>query len=307
MKRTLRHEKNYDILSGHSHFIPGPGGILALTILLLAGALLGNVVGFIFLLCLPGAGQDAMMLISYPLMFLPPMLYAQSKSLRSSMFEEGIALDSEHFGKAGFIGCCALVIAGTLALAFTMDGINSLMPPMPEWLETALNNMVEGRIWMNFLCVSIFAPFFEEWLCRGMVLRGLLNFKRKGEDGQRGIRPAYAIILSSLFFGLIHLNPWQALPAFALGCLFGYVYYRTGSLKLTMLMHFTNNTFALIFSNLDAFKDAENFLDIMSAPAYIGIASACIAMLYFIIRAFSRIELQDKTGNCDKVEEAELI
>ena len=180
MKRTLRHEKNYDILSGHSHFIPGPGGILVLTILLLAGALLGNVVGFIFLLCLPGAGQDAMMLISYPLMFLPPMLYAQSKSLRSSMFEEGIALDSEHFGKAGFIGCCALVIAGTLALAFTMDGINSLMPPMPEWLETALNNMVEGRIWMNFLCVSIFAPFFEEWLCRGMVLRGLLNYKRTG-------------------------------------------------------------------------------------------------------------------------------
>ena len=160
---------------------------------------------------------------------------------------------------------------------------------------------------MNFLCVSIFAPFFEEWLCRGMVLRGLLNFKRKGEDGQRGIRPAYAIILSSLFFGLIHLNPWQALPAFALGCLFGYVYYRTGSLKLTMLMHFTNNTFALIFSNLDTFKDAENFLDIMSAPAYIGIAAACIAMLYFIIRAFSRIELQDKTGNCDKVEEAKLI
>ncbi|MGM9741117.1 MAG: lysostaphin resistance A-like protein [Candidatus Cryptobacteroides sp.] len=305
MKRIKRHEKNYDLLSGHSHFIPGPGEILILTILLLVGALIGNVVGFLFLLCLPEAGQDAMMLISYPLMFIPPMMYAQSKSMRSSMFDEGVALDSENFGKPGLLGCSALVIAGTLALSFTMDGVNSLMPPMPEWLETALNSMVEGRVWMNFLCVSVFAPFFEEWLCRGMVLRGLLNYSRK--DGQYGIKPAYAIVLSSLFFGLIHLNPWQALPAFALGCLFGYVYYRTGSLKLTMLMHFTNNTFALIFSNIDSLKDYESFVDAMPLPAYLGIAAVCVAMLVFIIRAFSRIELQEKTGNCDKIEVQNLI
>ena len=307
MKRIKRHEKNYDILSGHSYFIPGPGEIFILTILLLVGALIGNVVGFLFLLCLPDAGQDAMMLVSYPLMFIPPMLYAQSKSMRSSMFDEGVALDSENFGKPGFLGCAGLVIIGTLALSFTMDGVNSLMPPMPEWLETALNSMVEGRVWMNFLCVSIFAPFFEEWLCRGMVLRGLLNCKRKGEGGQRGIRPAFAIILSSLFFGLIHLNPWQALPAFALGCLFGYVYYRTGSLKLTMLMHFTNNTFALIFSNIESFKDVDSFVDAMPLPVYLGIAAICIILLYFIIKAFSRIELQDKTGNCDKVKVPEVM
>lgn len=305
MKRIKRHENNYDLLSGHSHFIPGPGEILILTILLLVGALIGNVVGFIFLVCLPDAGQDAMMLISYPLMFIPPMMYAQGKSMRSSMFDEGVALDSENFGKPGLLGCAALVIAGTLALSFTMDGINSLMPPMPEWLETALNSMVEGRVWMNFLCVSIFAPFFEEWLCRGMVLRGLLNYSKK--DGQRGIKPAYAIVLSALFFGLIHLNPWQALPAFALGCLFGYVYYRTGSLKLTMLMHFTNNSFALIFSNIDSLKDYESFVDTMPLPVYLGLAAVCVAMLYFIIRAFSRIELQDKTGNCDKIEVPELM
>lgn len=306
MKRIKRHEKNYDLLSGHSHFIPGLREIFILTILLLVGALLGNIAGFIFLVCLPGAGQDAMMLISYPLMFIPPMMYAQSKSMRSSMFDKGVALDSGNFGKAGLLGCAALVVIGTLALSFTMDGVNSLMPPMPEWLEKALNNMVEGRVWMNFICVSIFAPFFEEWLCRGMVLRGLLNYKRTGEDGKHGIKPAYAIVLSSLFFGLIHLNPWQALPAFALGCLFGYVYYRTGSLKLTMLMHFTNNTFALIFSNIDSLKEADNIVDLMPVSAYLGIAAACIVILYFIVRVFSRIELKNETGNCDRIEVTEL-
>ena len=152
--------------------------------------------------------------------------------------------------------------------------------------------MTGGNVILNFICVSVFAPFFEEWLCRGMVLRGLLHCTRKpGKNGElrKGFSPAVAIIISALFFALIHMNPWQAIPAFALGCLFGYVYYKTGSLKLTMLMHFTNNTLALIAGNIDALKDMETWCDVMSAPAYYGLAALCIVFLVFAIRVFNRI------------------
>ena len=185
------------------------------------------------------------------------------------------------------------MVLATLALAFCVEPLLALLPEMPEALEELLKGMTQdGSILINFLTVSIFAPFFEEWLCRGMVLRGLLG---------NGVRPVWAIVISALFFAFIHLNPWQALPAFLLGCLFGYVYYKTGSLRLTMLMHFANNTFSLVFSNIDAFKEAESFMDILPGMAYWIIFFACILLLVLIIRSFARIPEEHKDGNMDPV------
>lgn len=233
MKRRIR---NYNLLSGYAFYVPGPWDIFALTALFLVGALIGNVIGLLFMLALPESGSEYMMLISYPVMFIPPMMYAMYKSRGNALFDTGYEMDSRNFGKFGAAVISILVMLSTLALAFDMDMVNALMPPMPEWLENMLKGMTQGKFWVNFLCVSVFAPFFEEWLCRGMILRGLLNYSRS--EGRRGIRPAAAIAISALFFAAIHLNPWQAVPAFALGCLFGYVYYRTGSLNLTLsLIH----------------------------------------------------------------------
>lgn len=297
MKRRIR---NYNLLSGYAFYVPGPWDIFALTALFLVGALIGNVIGLLFMLALPESGSEYMMLISYPVMFIPPMMYAMYKSRGNALFDTGYEMDSRHFGKFGTAAISILVMLSTLALAFDMDMVNALMPPMPEWLENMLKGMTQGKFWVNFLCVSVFAPFFEEWLCRGMILRGLLNYSRS--DGRRGIRPAAAIAISALFFAAIHLNPWQAVPAFALGCLFGYVYYRTGSLNLTMLMHFTNNTFALIISNIDSIKDAENFMEVMPGWAYNSIAAVCLVFLVFAVREFSKIELTSPQGNCDEVK-----
>ena len=297
MKRRIR---NYNLLSGYAFYVPGPWDIFALTALFLVGALIGNVIGLLFMLALPESGSEYMMLISYPVMFIPPMMYAMYKSRGNALFDTGYEMDSRHFGKFGTAAISILVMLSTLALAFDMDMVNALMPPMPEWLENMLKGMTQGKFWVNFLCVSVFAPFFEECLCRGMVLRGLLNYSRS--EGRRGIRPAAAIAISALFFAAIHLNPWQAVPAFALGCLFGYVYYRTGSLNLTMLMHFTNNTFALIISNIDSIKDAENFMEVMPGWAYNSIAAVCLVFLVFAVREFSKIELTSPQGNCDEVK-----
>ncbi|MGM9737620.1 MAG: lysostaphin resistance A-like protein [Candidatus Cryptobacteroides sp.] len=302
--KSTRKVKDYDLLSGYSFFIPGPSGIFVLTLLFLVGALIGNVIAAIFMLAMGGAGQDYMILVSYPVMFIPPMMYALGKSRGNALFDKGCRIDSRHFGGLGAGVCCVLVVLATLCTAFIMDIFNSMMPEMPEWLENTLKSMTQGKFWVNFLCVSVFAPFFEEWLCRGMVLRGLLNYKRANSEDNReyGIKPVWAIIISALFFAVIHLNPWQALPAFALGCLFGYVYYKTGSLWLTMLMHFTNNTFALILGNIDSLKDYDNFIDALSVPVYSGAALVCAAVLFFALRKISSIRSESASGNCDIIE-----
>ena len=292
MARRVR-PRNYGFLEKFTYYIPGVADMFILLGLLLVGALVGGIAAAPLTLAL---GRDVAteytMIISYPLMFIPPMLYASIKSRNNSIMKSGLRLDNRHFSPLGGALCALLVILATLSAAFCSDAILSFMPEMPSWLEEALKSMTQGTLWINFLCVSIFAPFFEEWLCRGMILRGLLGNK---------VRPVWAIVISAVFFAFIHLNPWQAVPAFLLGCLFGYVYYKTGSLKLTMLMHFANNTFSLVMSNIDAFKDVESWLEVLPGARYWTLFATAILLLVLIIQAFRKIPLDREAGNLDPV------
>ena len=250
---------------------------------------------------------DSMMymtLISYPVMFIPPMIYAAHKSGANSFFGKGYKLSNDHYSPLGIVLCAVLVIVVTLCTSFVSDSLISLLPPMPEVLQNMLQSITQGNFLLNFLCVSIFAPFFEEWLCRGMVLRGLLNYEHTNKAGEtvRGIKPVWAIVISALFFALIHFNSWQGIAAFLMGLIFGYVYYRTGSVKLTMLMHFANNTFALIMSNIDSLKDIENFEEVIPGALYWAILAFCIAFIAYFINKFLTIKPLDHQGSC-----AELV
>ena len=269
--KSRRKRGNFKFLEGYSWYVPGVGQMFVLLLMLLVGAVLGNVVTLLF--SLAGGAEAASsyaMLIAYPVMFIPAMLYAGAWSRLNSYNNEGVKLDSNNFGRCGAVPCALLVMLATLAAGFCLDIVQRA----------------------NFVSVSIFAPLFEEWLCRGMVLRGLLN---------RKVRPVWAIVISAAFFAVIHLNPWQALPAFLIGCLFGYVYYRTGSLKLTMLMHFTNNSFSLILANIDSLKEMDSWMDVLPGPLYWIVFAGCALLLVLIARVFARIPLKSPEGNCDKV------
>lgn len=293
MSTARRKPRNYEFLAKFTWYVPGIGGMFALLAMLLVGALIGNLLSLPIIAILPD--EDAMQfatLVSYPVMFIPAMIYASVKSHNASMTQEGVKMDNSNYGRTGGLLCALLVVLATLATAFCMDAVNAAMPPVPEALKYMLEGLTGGPVWISLLCVSVFAPFFEEWLCRGMVLRGLLY---------RGIKPVWAVIISAAFFALIHLNPWQAVPAFALGCLFGYIYYKTGSLKLTMLMHCANNTMAVIVSNISSLEEAENWMDIMPGASYWILFAAFIIMTALIINVFSRIETTSEKGSCETV------
>jgi membrane protease YdiL (CAAX protease family) len=218
---------SYDLFSNYAHYLPDVGGMCLLFVMFLIGALLGNII--VLALGMVSAEFAAIygVVISYPVMFIPPLLYASAQSRRNEYFDLGYALDSNNFGRMGGWKLGLIVSIATIAAAFMTDSLTKIMPEAPQWFEDAMNSIMDAPTWLTLLSVSIFAPLFEEWLCRGLVLRGLLQKKS----------PAVAISLSALFFAVLHMNPWQAVPAFILGLLFGYVYYRTGSLKLIMLMH----------------------------------------------------------------------
>ena len=298
-------QKNYEFFSNYDHYTPGPAGILILLLLLLAGAFVGGLISTPVALFMQD-NPDAMLyatLISYPLMFIPPMIYASYKSRENSFFGKGYKLSNNHYSPLGIAFCAILVVIATLCNTFVADSLISLLPPTPEWLENMLSSLTQGNFLLNFLCVSIFAPFFEEWLCRGMVLRGLLNYEHRNKEGEavRGIKPVWAIVISAAFFALIHFNSWQGIAAFLMGLLFGYVYYRTGSIWLTMLMHCANNTFALVMSNIDSLKDIENISEAMPAPVYWTLLAFCIVFIVYFVFRFLAIKPLDKQGSCAEI------
>lgn len=301
MKKLSKSDLKF--LSGFNFYTPGFGGTVILLLWLLVGSLLGNaVIAGVTPFLGPNGIAKYGTLIAYPLMFIPPMIYAGYKSRRNILFETGYKLDSSHFGKTGGAVIAILAVIATIGTAFMTDLINSKMPEMPEWLENVLDGLTHGNVWINLFCVSILAPICEEWLCRGQVLRGLLNFRRADESA-KSVHPAIAILISALFFAIIHANPWQAIPAFVLGCLFGYVYYRTGSLKLTMLMHCANNTVAVICGQIDALADMDYWTEVFSTKMYFILFAACALFVAMFILTLSHIEMQGKEGNCDPVTE----
>ncbi len=86
----------------------------------------------------------------------------------------------------------------------------------------------------GFLLLVIVAPFTEEYLFRGMILRGLLTRHRA----------AVAIVLTSILFGLIHANPRQLLLGVAIGGVFGWWYLRTRSIGPCLIGHAVFNAVA---------------------------------------------------------------
>ena len=295
MKRFFKRHTgrgSYDLFSNYSHFLPGIGGIFGILGLFILGALLGNILVLGLQFISPEFAKEYGTIISYPVMFIPAMLYASSKSRFDENFVQGYRMDSNNFGRFSGLQIAVIVSIATLATAFMTDALSSLMPPMPQWLEETMKQLLDAPLWITLISVSVFAPLFEEWLCRGVVLRGLLAKNS----------PMTAITVSAAFFAIIHLNPWQAIPAFILGLLFGYVYYKTGSLKLTMLMHCANNTMAAIFSRIPAFEEAESFIEVMNPWTYAGIFICSAAFVVSAIIVISGIPHKEgNLGGCDKV------
>ena len=284
---------SYDLFSAYNHFVPGVSDLIWVMVLFLAGMFLGGIVtaALTFAISWDFATTYGMVIV-YPIQFIPAMLYASAKSRMNEGFEKGYALDNNNFGERSGLSMALIVSAITVAAAFVLDPISMLLPEMSETMKAAMKMLLNGPTWIVLISVSVFAPFFEEWLCRGIILRGLL----------KRVKPGLAIAISAAIFGLIHGNLWQAIPAFLVGLILGYVYYKTGSLKLTMLMHCVNNTLSVIISRIPAFEEAEFFAEVMSPWAYVTVLIAFAVVLASGLIIIKSIPLKEgNLGGCDAI------
>lgn len=123
----------------------------------------------------------------------------------------------------------------------------------------------------GILSITLLAPILEELLFRGAI---------QGRLQEAGLRPWQAILTASFIFGIVHMNPAQILFAFPLGIVFGWLYYRTGSLLPGLVGHLLNNSIAAI--NLYLYGDT-SLEEQMPSPlimwfcAAVGAIVCCLA------------------------------
>lgn len=125
-----------------------------------------------------------------------------------------------------------MVILYTFLCMPLMTAINAISM---LFVDNAVNSVSGEILQMPFpvmlFLMGMFGPFCEEFVFRGMIFRG---YKESGSVFR-------AIILSSLLFGLMHMNFNQAAYAFAIGIMFALLVEATGSLWSSVIAHMTVN------------------------------------------------------------------
>ena len=122
------------------------------------------------------------------------------------------------------------ILAGMIFINLCSEFTN-----LADNLQDTFRNM--SRNVFGIFSMTVMAALVEELLFRGAIQGHLLR---------KGMKPLHAILISSAIFGVIHLNPIQVAFAFAIGLIFGWLYYRTGSLVPGIIGHFLNNSIACI-------------------------------------------------------------
>lgn len=139
-----------------------------------------------------------------------------------------------------------------------------------------------GYLW-QVLSVAVVPAFVEEFAIRGVVLNSL----RKYGD-------VFAVVVSSVFFGLMHGNIMQAPFAMILGVAIGWLVIKTGSLWTGIAIHFMNNFYATSLVGLGEITGTAGYVAIVAAVNVVGVLLGVFAIVWIIDKHRDEMKLESK-------------
>ena len=136
------------------------------------------------------------------------------------------------------VGMSVLIAASyvlVLVAVFVLIDIEHLFPKEFESLNETGGHLFPGIAGVLYGC--IFCPVLEEVGVRGIFLGGLLKSR---------CRPWLAILVTALIFALLHGVGVHFVVSLVFGIILGWLYWRTGSIFLCMIIHVVNNSLSFI-------------------------------------------------------------
>lgn len=182
-------------------------------------------------------------------------------------------MNPESAAKHGAPKMPFLYIGGAIGLSYALNLIVNLIffSGGDRFLPAEhVNPVTAPGIILYFIQLAVLPAILEEIAFRGIILKHLLPYNRIG-----------AMIFSSLLFGLLHVNPPQAIFAAAFGMVLALCYDYTRSIKFTALIHFTNN---LISGGIDYAEQYGNpsTTVLLNMFVYAMIGLGIFALVYYI-------------------------
>ena len=134
---------------------------------------------------------------------------------------------------------------GVLIIFDTLDRIIHQIIPVPDYIIN-LGDIMQPDSTLGyfflFLAVVIVAPIGEEIVFRGFLQKFLENYWK---DITR------AVLVTSLFFAMIHFNPFWTIQIYLLGVILGFLAWKTKSVVPSIILHSVNNGTAFLLSIYD--------------------------------------------------------
>ncbi len=138
-------------------------------------------------------------------------------------------------------GLTGLWIGGLVSLSFGLDALASTARESPygplSVIQQTVATLPASELPLAFGAFALGPAVSEELLFRGLLI-GIL--------ARSPLKPAGAIAVSALVFGLAHFDPVQASAAAVLGLYLGTLTWATGSVRPAILAHAVNNGVALL-------------------------------------------------------------
>ncbi len=221
--------------------------------------------------------RDINILLEYVLPLFPCFIYIYIKGGKEEA-DADYPIEKTNTGKVNQIVFFALIAIAIFCFAALAEPITSWIE-MPEVLKRTLKSITDNSGWA-FITTVITAPILEEYLLRGVIMRGLLKHST----------PLRAIIWSAALFAVIHFNIWQAIGAFLAGCFIGWIYWKTHSFWACIYIHMVNNGISYFIYLLNPNLDVDTTYREILAPygsyaypfMYIACSVALIVILYYL-------------------------
>tara|TARA_B000000460_G_C21489330_1_gene380835 strand:+ start:150 stop:1259 length:1110 start_codon:yes stop_codon:yes gene_type:complete len=166
----------------------------------------------------------------------------ENESIEKDLFSIGVLPSKKDIRMYALLGI-PMVGISLFSLMIIFIPLSYLYPEFVKfWLLDESNRMIylDGEIEstictiLNILLIVIIAPITEELFFRGYLLN---RWKNK-------FNAIIAVVLTSFLFALLHAD---LLGAFIFSAILSLVYLKTKSIYGPVIIHFSNNTLALIF------------------------------------------------------------
>jgi membrane protease YdiL (CAAX protease family) len=126
---------------------------------------------------------------------------------------------------------------GFIILSSELDNLLTFICPMPDFLRNTFEIVMARQAFIvSIILVGIIPAITEEMLFRGILISG---FKENYTEKK-------TIIMTALFFGIVHLNPWQFVSAFIIGLFSAWICLKTRSILLSVYIHLFNNVLGVV-------------------------------------------------------------